>query len=60
MLPTRETWPTRTSGERAWVAPSRRDRQTQFENLCYGGTLSQASRWTARMAVTTVVAAAMR
>ena len=28
----------RTSGDGVWAIPSRRDGQTQVENLCYGGS----------------------
>ena len=42
--------PRRTSSERAWVAPSRRDGLTQVENLCYGGAPSQVRRGSTRPA----------
>jgi len=44
--------PRRTPGERTWVAPSRRDGQTQVENLYYVGAPSQARREETRPAST--------
>jgi len=44
--------PRRTPGERTWVAPSRRDGQTQVENQYYVGAPSQARREETRPAST--------